>query len=89
MRARWFPLVAPIVGFGVPANAQTCKSAIAEIARRLFIPLELIRMDFPPMVPALTAGRFDGINTGMFWTEERDAAALKRNNPPGEQRVVG
>jgi len=46
-----------------------------EIARRLCIPLELIRMDFPPMVPALTAGRFDGINTGMFWTEERSKIA--------------
>jgi polar amino acid transport system substrate-binding protein len=46
-----------------------------EIAKRLCIPLELIRMDFPPMVPALTAGRFDGINTGMFWTEERSKIA--------------
>jgi polar amino acid transport system substrate-binding protein len=46
-----------------------------EIARRLCIPLDLIRMDFPPMVPALTAGRFDGINTGMFWTEERSKIA--------------
>ncbi len=42
-----------------------------EIAKRLCVPLEFIRMDFPPMVPALTAGRFDGIDTGMFWTEER------------------
>jgi len=46
-----------------------------EIAKRLCIPLDLIRMDFPPMVPALTAGRFDGINTGMFWTEERSRIA--------------
>jgi polar amino acid transport system substrate-binding protein len=46
-----------------------------EIAKRLCVPLELIRMDFPPMVPALTAGRFDGINTGMFWTEERSKIA--------------
>src|SRR5882672_1354693 len=46
-----------------------------EIAKRLCIPLDLIRMDFPPMVPALTAGRFDGINTGMFWTEERSKIA--------------
>src|SRR5882724_11581852 len=46
-----------------------------EIARRLCIPLEFIRMDFPPMVPALTAGRFDGIDTGMFWTEERSKIA--------------
>ena len=42
-----------------------------EIAHRLCVPLDLIRMDFPPMIPALQAARFDGINTGMFWTEER------------------
>src|SRR3984893_7087408 len=46
-----------------------------EIAKRLCIPLEFLRMDFPPMVPALTAGRFDGIDTGMFWTEERSKIA--------------
>ena len=27
------------------------------------------------MIPALQAGRFDGINTGMFWTEERSKIA--------------
>lgn len=46
-----------------------------EIAKRLCIPLEFIRMDFPSMIPALTAGRFDGIDTGMFWTEERSKIA--------------
>jgi len=46
-----------------------------EIARRLCIPLDLIRMDFPPMIPAMAAARFDGINTGMFWTEERSKIA--------------
>jgi polar amino acid transport system substrate-binding protein len=46
-----------------------------EIAKRLCLPLEFLRMDFPPMVPALTAGRFDGIDTGMFWTEERSKIA--------------
>ena len=46
-----------------------------EIARRLCVPLDLIRMDFPPMIPALQAARFDGINTGMFWTEERSKIA--------------
>jgi polar amino acid transport system substrate-binding protein len=28
-------------------------------------------MDFPPMIPALRSGRFDTINTGLFWTEDR------------------
>lgn len=43
----------------------------AEIGKRICLPVELIRMDFPAMVPAMTAGRLDGIDTGMFWTEER------------------
>lgn len=42
-----------------------------EIAKRLCLQLETIRMDFPAMIPALKSGRFDGINTGMFFTEER------------------
>jgi polar amino acid transport system substrate-binding protein len=46
-----------------------------EIAKRLCLPLDFIRMDFPPMVPAMNAGRFDGIDTGMFWTEERSKIA--------------
>src|SRR4029453_3628683 len=46
-----------------------------EIAKRLCVPLDLLRMDFPPMIPAMQGGRFDGINTGMFWTEERSQIA--------------
>src|SRR5690349_10836818 len=42
-----------------------------EIAKRLCLQMDFQRMDFPAMVPGLQAGRFDGINTGMFWTEER------------------
>jgi len=33
--------------------------------------IELVRMDFPAMIPAMNAGRIDGLNTGMFWNEER------------------
>ena len=47
-----------------------------EIAKRLCVPLDLLRMDFPPMIPAMQSGRFDGINTGMFWTEERSKIAF-------------
>jgi polar amino acid transport system substrate-binding protein len=43
----------------------------AELGKRLCLPVELVRMDFPSMMPAMTAGRIDGIDTGMFWTEER------------------
>ncbi|MCR0982576.1 ABC transporter substrate-binding protein [Roseomonas populi] len=46
-----------------------------EIAKRLCLELQFIRMDFPPMIPALQAGRFDGIHTAMFWTEERSKVA--------------
>ena len=42
-----------------------------ELGKRLCVPTEFVRMDFPAMVPALRGGRFDGIDTGMFWTEER------------------
>jgi polar amino acid transport system substrate-binding protein len=46
-----------------------------EVAKRLCLPVEFVRMDFPPMFPALAAARFDGIDTGMFWTEERSKVA--------------
>jgi polar amino acid transport system substrate-binding protein len=42
-----------------------------EIAHRLCLEMVHVRMDFPPMIPALQAGRFDGINTGFFWTDAR------------------
>jgi len=42
-----------------------------EIAKRLCLQMDFQRMDFPAMIPGLGAGRFDGIDTGMFWTEER------------------
>ena len=42
-----------------------------EIAKRLCLQVEYVRMDFPAMYAALKAGRFDGVNTGNFWTEER------------------
>jgi polar amino acid transport system substrate-binding protein len=42
-----------------------------EIANRICLQPVFLRMDFPPMIPALRAGRFDTINTGLFWTEER------------------
>jgi polar amino acid transport system substrate-binding protein len=46
-----------------------------EFAKRLCLRMEFVRMDFPPMFPALAAARFDGIDTGMFWTEERSKIA--------------
>ncbi len=42
-----------------------------ELSKRLCLQVDLIRMDFPAMIPAMNAARIDGIDTGMFWTEER------------------
>jgi polar amino acid transport system substrate-binding protein len=42
-----------------------------EIARRLCLEPEYIRIEFSAMVPGLQAGRWDMINTGIFFTEER------------------
>lgn len=42
-----------------------------DIAKRLCLTPEHIRIDFQAMVPGLQAGRWDVINTGIFWTEER------------------
>ncbi|MBL7064573.1 MAG: transporter substrate-binding domain-containing protein [Anaerolineae bacterium] len=44
-----------------------------EFARRLCLDIAWIRMDFAAMIPGLTAGRFDMINTGTFFKEERAA----------------
>ena len=42
-----------------------------EIAKRLGLTPEYIRIEFAAMVPGLAAKRWDIINTGIFWTEER------------------
>ncbi len=42
-----------------------------EIAKRLCLKPEYIKIEFSAMVPGLQAGRWDVINTGIFWTEER------------------
>jgi polar amino acid transport system substrate-binding protein len=41
------------------------------MAAKLCLDPQFLRMDFPPMIPGLRAGRFDTIDTGLFWTEER------------------
>ncbi len=43
----------------------------AEIAKRLCLKAEYIRIEFSAMIPGLQAGRWDMINTGIFFTEER------------------
>jgi polar amino acid transport system substrate-binding protein len=42
-----------------------------EIARRLCLTAEHVRVEFAAMIPGMAARRWDMINTGMFYTEER------------------
>lgn len=42
-----------------------------EIARRLCLTPDFVKIDFAAMVPGLQAGRWDGIDTGIFFTAER------------------
>lgn len=48
-------------------NVELARAAAAKMC----LEPVFLRMDFPPMIPGLRAGRFDTINTGLFWTEER------------------
>jgi len=57
-----------------------------EVGRRICVPVEFVRMDFPAMIPALRGGRFDGIDTGMFWTEERSKLLFM---VPYAQQAIG
>lgn len=111
MRRTLLPLMAMgVIAFAIPAQAQTCKPAVAdsdlvkpgtlvmsinptlppmqfvdsagelkgmrvtlgnEIAKRLCLKPEYVRIEFSAMIPGLQAGRWDVINSGTFWTEER------------------
>jgi polar amino acid transport system substrate-binding protein len=42
-----------------------------EIARRLCLKAEYVRIEFSAMIPGMQAGRWDMINTGVFYTDER------------------
>jgi polar amino acid transport system substrate-binding protein len=42
-----------------------------EVAKNLGLTPEYVRIEFSAMVPGLAAKRWDMINTGIFWTEER------------------
>jgi polar amino acid transport system substrate-binding protein len=56
-----------------------------ELSKRLCIAIDLVRMDFPGMIPAMNAGRIDGLDTGMFWNEER--SRLMYTVPYGIQSI--
>lgn len=57
-----------------------------ELGKRMCLTTEFVRMDFPAMVPALRGARFDGIDTGMFWTEERSRLMFM---VPYAQQAIG
>ncbi|MCA0425266.1 MAG: ABC transporter substrate-binding protein [Proteobacteria bacterium] len=42
-----------------------------EVAKRLCLKPEYVRIEFSAMIPGLQAGRWDVINTGIFFTAER------------------
>lgn len=42
-----------------------------EVAKRLCLKPEYIRIEFSAMIPGLQAGRWDVINTGIFWNPDR------------------
>jgi len=42
-----------------------------QIAKRLCLTPEYVRIEFSAMIPGLQAGRWDVINTGIFFTDER------------------
>ena len=56
-----------------------------EIAKRLCLEPDYIRIEFSAMIPGLQAGRWDVINTGIFWTEER--AAMMQMIPYESQAI--
>jgi polar amino acid transport system substrate-binding protein len=66
------PTLPPLQSVDSSGNLQGVNVELGkEIAKRLCLQMDFQRMDFPAMIPGLQAARFDGIDTGMFWTEER------------------
>jgi polar amino acid transport system substrate-binding protein len=56
-----------------------------EIAKRLCLKPEYVRIEFSAMIPGLQAGRWDMINTGIFYTDER--AKLMQMMPYEDQAI--
>lgn len=56
-----------------------------EIAKRLCLTPEYVRIEFSAMIPGLQAGRWDMINTGIFFTPER--AKLMQMIPYEKQAI--
>ena len=68
-----------------------------EIAKRLCLSAEFVKIDFPAMVPGLQARRWDMIDTGIFFTPERakimqmipyESQAISISVPPGASDAI-
>ena len=68
-----------------------------ELARRLCLKPEYVRIEFSAMIPGLQGGRWDLINTGIFFTDERakimqmipyENQAISISAPPGNPQGV-
>jgi polar amino acid transport system substrate-binding protein len=66
------PTLPPLQFVNAQGSCRACGSSSGtEIARRLCLTPEYVRIEFSAMIPGLAARRWDMINTGIFYTEER------------------
>lgn len=66
------PTLRPLQFVDAQGNLQGLRYDLGmEIARRLCLTPEWVRIEFSAMIPGLAARRWDMINTGTFFTEER------------------
>lgn len=68
-----------------------------EIAKRLCLAPDFVKIDFAAMVPGLQSGRWDAIDTGIFFTPERakimqmipyESQAISISVPPGSGDAI-
>jgi polar amino acid transport system substrate-binding protein len=80
------PTIPPMQFVDSNGNLQGMRITLGdELAERLCLEPEYIRIEFSAMIPGLQAGRWDVINTGIFWTAER--AAMMRMIPYESQAI--
>ncbi|HRY23596.1 MAG: ABC transporter substrate-binding protein [Geminicoccaceae bacterium] len=66
------PTIPPMQFVDSEGNLKGMRITLGEeLAKRLCLEPEYIRIEFSAMIPGLQAGRWDVINTGIFWTAER------------------
>lgn len=66
------PTIPPMQFVDSDGNLKGMRVTLGEeLAKRLCLEPQYIRIEFSAMIPGLQAGRWDVINTGIFWTAER------------------